>query len=554
MIDYTLRTAITKIQKSITKFLLTKNIIIEDEIDIKIKKIDHIHNWDLSTAFFLTFKEKSSDYAHEFCEGFEIFGILKEVHKPGFINFRLDHQIFFNDIRAIIFCKEKYGSVDLGCKKISIDHTDTNPTGPAHVGHAKLAIAGDVIANFLHWCGADVKREFIVNDMGEQIKVFQKSLDARVAEHLDQKFDLDQNSYIGEYVKKLAIQYIDLNSIDRLKAAMQDNIMQVLKLLKDKMKIKFHKIWYESDLQKEVPNILEELQEYCYYYIPEKPKDYDNDDWVPTKVLAINSGEYKCILQKETQEYTYIASDIIFHKTRAESAQWLIDVFGSDHQLHGEKLKGLMSKIGNPKFNVILCAMVRILQNGQVIKMSKRSGQFLELEQLLEMCDSDALKFEILSRNLSSPITLDIEKINKFNNQNIFYYVQYCYARTCSVQKIATEQELWQEWEHIDFSNLTSYAEINLIKALSQWPIITQNIANDISTIHKIIEYARLLSNYFHEWWHEGTKYTLNRIFTSNQNVTKARLSLVYSTQIVLKTIFKILGVKPLTELSKEKL
>ncbi len=186
MIDYTLRVAISKIKKSIKNFLITKNIKTNTKIEIKTKKNNEL--WDLSTAFFLSFRDFAYTYGYDFCEALDINGISAAVHKQGFINFTLDHKIFFNDLRTIISSKEKYGIVSLEGQTISLDHTDTNPTGPAHAGHAKLAIAGDVISNFLEWCEADIKREFLVNDVGGQINIFQKSLDARVAEYKKQEF------------------------------------------------------------------------------------------------------------------------------------------------------------------------------------------------------------------------------------------------------------------------------------------------------------------------------------------------------------------------------
>ncbi|MDO4730794.1 MAG: arginine--tRNA ligase [Clostridia bacterium] len=471
-----------------------------------------------------------------------------EVVAPGFINFFFGKDIFSDVLLDIINLKENYGKSNFGqAKKINLEFVSANPTGPMHMGNARGGALGDCLASVLQTAGFDVCREFYINDAGNQIDKFAKSLDIRYLQIFlkDKAPALTEDCYQGEDILDLAKAYAEIHS-DKLlllpeserqkqlvEFALPKNISRMQKDL-EKYKI-FYDVWFkESDLHnsgavKEVVDILKA-----------KNLTYEKDGAVWYKATALGFEKDEVLIRKNST-MTYFTADIAYHinKIRDRKFDKCINIWGADHHGHVARLKGAIDAVGlqGDKLDVILMQLVRLVKDGQTVKMSKRTGKAIQLADLLDEVPIDSARFFFNMREAATQMDFDLDLALKQDSQNPVYYVQYAHARIKSIErKIKEEFNDSLTASKSDLYLLDSKEERELIKHLASYTdeIIASAKSYDPT---KITKYVITLATLFHKF------YNAHRVKNSNQSLMRARLLLCSCTAIVLKNVLNMFNI-----------
>jgi len=522
--------------------------ITKSKIDIEISS----NFGHLSTNFALK-QPNPREYAKQILDAITLpEGISATIDGPGFVNFHLANEIFIKCLVEILRIKHNYGTLDLNCK-ISVDHTDPNPTGAVHIGHGRLAVIGDTICRFLSWCGGDVSREYLLNDSGNQIDLLVQSIETRIAQKSGQDVQMPANGYHGEYINEWAEEVMKQKPENLREFALNLSLQEAIRDLK-RINVEFDNIHSEREMQQtEVQSAVDQLKDNIYIGVLPPPKGYDGE-WDTKEITLLRKHDGKdseedIPIKKHNGNWTYTAGDIAFHKRRIDAnAKWLIDVFGSDHHGHGPRLQRVVHLL-NPtvKLDIVFCQIVNLTEHGVHVRMSKRAGKFLSLSEALEKIHPDVFRVSILTKNSDSPLTIDMDILQSSSvTNNPYYYLQYTYVRTRSV--LSKSEGI--EFANADLTLLKEQEEINHISTLLQWPLYVKSIRNNLSNIHYLLSYARKICESFNIWWHAGSSYQIKKIIIpDNKELSKARLSLIYATQIILEIIFSIIGIKPLDSL-----
>lgn len=493
----------------------------------------------------------------------------------GFVNFQLSHTQLTQELGELLTAQSGYGK-PYATGKISVDHTDVNPTGLAHVGHARLATAGDSLYRFLSWCGYQVSREYLLNDCGHQVDMLIESVRARIAEICGQPCTIPADGYHSPYLREVAQKALDGGvSDDKLRGfVLETTTCDVMRDL-GQMGVEFDQIVSEQWLQDSgrVERAVGALGDNVYTGTLPKPKSHTGT-WNPQPltllrmkdggvgdangadtVASTDDAAEDVAVRKSNGAWTYFAGDIAFHKLRIDSgADQLINVFGADHHAHGPKLVRAVKLLSgkNPvPLQFLWVQMVSLKRDGKQLRMSKRAGDYVTLADLVDWLGADVVRVAMLSRNLNSPLEIDIDLLQTMSSDNPYYYMQYAYARTCSVQRMASA-DLDDDYCDADLSLLTEGAELNHIATLLRWPVQAERIAANVSNIQHLVSYARAVSESFHAWWCDGSTHQSRRfVVADNPRLTRARLALVRATQVVLEVVMSLIGIKPLRELSR---
>lgn len=471
-----------------------------------------------------------------------------EIAGPGFINFFLKDEFYAEIIKEILSKKENYGRSDFGKnKKVMVEFVSANPTGPMHMGNARGGALGDCLASVLDIAGYDVYREFYINDAGNQIDKFAMSLDIRYQQIFkgEDSISLPEDSYHGSDIMDLAKEFSLINgdvflNVDektRRKAlvdfALPKNINRMKSDLK-KYRIEYDNWFHESDLHKN-GEILEVLK-----ILKNKGLTYEKDGaiWYKATNFGFSKDE---VLIRNNGTPTYFIADIAYHRNKFYKRNFdlCIDLWGADHHGHVARMKNSMDAIGldGSKLDVLLFQLVRLVKNGEVVKMSKRTGKAIQLSDLLDEVPVDAARFIFNMREANSQMDFDLDMAVKQDNQNPVYYVQYAHARICSIirnldasgitlKKCSTEELL----------NLSSQEEKNLIHHLANYTNEVIDAAKNYDPA-KITRYVIDLATLFHKF------YGSCKVNCENEGLMQARLSLCVCVKIVIKnilTMFKI--------------
>ena len=553
---YSMRALQDKIKLAVESFTTQRTTV--DLVDSS-----HGH---LSTSIALK-QDNPKEFAERLVQKLqEIFSNLDleiNIAPSGFINFIVQKHLLIAGLKEIIIMQEDYGKPMLKAK-ISIDHTDVNPTGMPHAGHARLAVIGDVVCRFLLWCGGNVHRDYLLNDCGNQINALLESVKVRIAQlNGDVNIIIPKDGYHGDYLIKVAQDAInqkisDQNLLEFALNSLNDTIMSDLSALN----VHFDLITAESDLQRhDMDNVIKLLSKEIYYGKLPKPKSHEGE-WDPQDTLLLRryanqQTEEDIPLRKNNGDWTYFAGDTAFHLRRINrGASWLINVFGSDHENQAPKLQRCLDVIcpdqNRPILSFVWCQIVSLVKDGNQIKMSKRAGNYLTLKDLLNELQPDILRVAMLTRSSNSPLTIDVNLFQSMSEDNPYYYLQYAYARTCSVIRMA--EKLYPDilLDHCiaNLDLLDSKEELEHIYKLLRWPTQVERLLSNISTIHQLLIYARMIANSFHVLWSSGSAHQTKKfILPDNLEISRARLALVYATQQTLHSIFNIVGITPLTSL-----
>ena len=471
-----------------------------------------------------------------------------EIADPGFMNFFLSQQFYSNVLKDVFSCGKDYGKSDYGQgKRVLVEFVSANPTGPMHIGNARGGAIGDCLASVLDWAGFSVNREFYVNDAGNQIEKFATSLEVRYLQHYDPSIELPEDAYHGQdivehaenFIKEYGDKYVNADSKERRKAlvdfALPKNIAGLERDL-GRYRITYDKWFRESTLHNDgsVQRVIDALKE--------KGVTYEQDG-----ALWFKASEYgndkDIVLVRANGLPTYIVPDIAYHYNKLVTRGYdkAIDVLGADHHGYVPRMKAALTALGldASRLDCVIMQMVRLVREGETIKLSKRSGKAITLNTLIDEVPLDAARFFFNLREPNSHFDFDLELAAKQSSENPVYYVQYAHARICSIIKKAQEQGVELKTPSDDeLALLNSKEEKDLIRHLS---LLTDEIVSAAKSYDpaKITHYVIELATLFHKF------YNAQRVMLDdNEGLMQARLFLC---KAVKGTIYNILTMLKIT-------
>ena len=488
-----------------------------------------------------------------------------EVAGPGFINFRLADSWYADVLKDVVSEGEDYGRVDVGHgRKLMVEFVSANPTGPMHMGNARGGVLGDALASVLDRAGYKVWREFYVNDAGNQIEKFATSIDARYRQLIlgEEAVALPEDGYHGDDIKELARlfreengdAYLDKPEAERHKAMADFGLQRnIPKMQSDLLRygVSYDKWFFESELHNTgyVRETVQALTDRGYTY------EKDGALWLATsRILAGNlrrAGKTQedidkldlkdDVLCRANGFYTYFAADIAYHRNKLEKRGFdiAVNVWGADHHGHVARLKGALDALGldgEHRLDIVLMQLVKLMSNGQEVRMSKRTGKAISLTNLLDDIPVDSARYFFNSRP-ETPVLFDLELAERQDNENPVYYVQYAHARICTlVSALAAEGHAVPALDAVDASVLTDPSERELIKQLAGLPEEIRLAARDYDP-SRINKYVSELAARFHRF------YTVCRIKDAQPGVLEARLLLADCVRRVIAVSLGIIGV-----------
>ena len=494
--------------------------------------------------------------------------ILKiEVAKPGFLNFFFNKKFWYDFLKTV---DVNFGNnQNLESKKILVEYVSANPTGPLHVGHCRGAVFGDILANLLKFVGHKVVKEYYINDYGNQINQFVKSVYHRILELKNNiPFPGDQGLYPGDYVidiaknilknkKKLNFDNYDL-IFDNFKDLCIEEAMHLIKSDLKKLGIVHDSFVSEKSLVNKnvVEKVLKILKDHDYVYegILEKPKGNEVEDWEPRKQLLFKSTKFgddmDRALKKSDGSWTYFANDVAYHFDKIERKfDLLINVLGADHAGYLKRQVSCVSALSqnNQKIICKVCQLVKLFKSGEQFKMSKRAGDFITASDLINEVGKDSVRFMMIYRSNDSQLDFDFDLVTDQSKENPVFYVQYAYARICSVFRKTAYND--KEQKNTNLNLLTQEIEIDIIKKISEWSKCLELSAFHLEP-HRVPFYLYELASLFHTYWNLGNENdNLKFLNEKNLDLQSSRLFLIKKIQLVLKSGLDILNVNAPTEM-----
>jgi arginyl-tRNA synthetase len=464
------------------------------------------------------------------------------VAPPGFINFTLKSDWLTRQVDAVLASGGAYGNIELGRgKRVQLEFVSVNPTGPLHVGHGRGAILGSTLANVLTCAGHQVEKEYYINDAGNQIDAFRRSLYARYQQAIGKEAEMPTDGYLGDYVVAMAGEIIakegrklrklaEADLITRLGQIGLEKMLDLIKADLELLGVTFD-VWFsEQSLydNKQYQTAMALLKQGGY--IAEK----EGATWFVSTALGEDKDN---VVVRTDGTPTYFASDIAYHYNKFLERKFdsVIDIWGADHMGHVSRMKAVVGALGlDPeRFTVIISQMVTLRRGGEVVKISKRSGDIITLRELVEEVGADACRFFFLSRTADSQMDFDLELAKKQSVDNPVYYVQYAHARIASILRLA--QERGADGTDGDVSLLTTEPELTLIRKMLLLPGIVETIAQTLEP-HHLTYYAQDLATAFHAFYKQC------RVVTDDKAMTSARLKLVKAAKLVLGRTLGLMG------------
>jgi len=484
-----------------------------------------------------------------------------EVAKPGFLNFFFNNHFWYNFLKSTDANFGKDQSSD--SKKILIEYVSANPTGPLHVGHCRGAVFGDILANLLSFVGNKVVKEYYINDYGNQINQFVKSVYFRILEIKNNSlFPNDQDLYPGEYVVDIAKSILKKNKFSNfdnydlifndLKNLCIEEAMNLIKNDLRKLGIVHDNFVSENyivnqNLVEKALNILKE-KNYVYEGVLEKPKGNEIDDWEPRKQILFQSTKFgddtDRALKKSDGTWTYFANDVAYHLNKIERKfDLLINVLGADHAGYLKRQSSCVSALSENKQQIIskVCQLVKLFKSGNQLKMSKRAGDFITASDLISEVGKDSVRFMMIYRSNDSQLDFDFDLVTDHSKENPVFYVQYAHARICSLFR-KNKYEINNE-KTLNLDYLNQEIEIDIIKKIAEWPKCLELSAYHLEP-HRVPFYLYELASLFHTYWNSGNENDNLKILNENQpELQTSRLFLIKKIQLVLKSGLDILNV-----------
>jgi len=499
------------------------------------------------------------------------------VAGPGFINLKLTDAFWRARLADCLKDGIAYGDSPMGQgRKVNVEYVSANPTGPLHVAHARGAVVGDALANLLHKAGYDVTKEYYINDAGAQVDKLGQSTYLRYREALGEKIEsIPEGLYPGEYLKEIGaaiakrdgarwIGKPEADWLPEMRSFAIATLMTEIKTDLDTLGVHIDVYSSERALVEggAVDRAFDDLTKKGLIYQGrlEPPKGKAPDDWEDREQTLFKATQFgdevDRPLKKSDGGWTYFANDIAYHhdKFRRGFAD-MIDIWGADHGGYVKRMKAAVGAITDKKgeLDVKLCQLVRVMKNGELVRMSKRAGTFVTLRDLLDEVGPDVVRFTMLTRKNDAPFDFDLVKANEQSRDNPVWYVQYCHARTRSVMRQATAagiapEDLGDGLAAAPLDRLADAGELALIRLIAQWPrqVEAAAVAHEP---HRVGFYLYDLAAAFHGHWNRGKEDNVRFVVEGDAELTRARLALVQAVGFVIESGLKVFGVTPVDEM-----
>ncbi|MGE7828669.1 arginine--tRNA ligase [Paenibacillus sp. NPDC093718] len=468
-----------------------------------------------------------------------------EIAGPGFINFTLDKGYLYPIVALVEEQGDNYGRIATGeGQKVQMEFVSANPTGSLHLGHARGAAVGDALCNVLDFAGYEVTREYYINDAGNQVVNLIKSLEARYLQELGQDAEMPEDGYHGEDIKGFAKELVaekgdSLLSMDpgeRAAFLRQFGLEKELDKIKrdlNRFRVHFDEWFSETSLYENglVEKSLEELKS--------KGEAYEKDGatWLRTTDYGDDKDR---VLVKNDGTYTYLTPDIAYHRNKYERGyDKILNIWGADHHGYIPRMKAAMEALGNDpdKLIVLIAQMVSLFQDGEKVKMSKRTGKAVTMEDLMDEVGVDAIRYFFTMRSMDSHLDFDMDLAVSTSNENPVFYVQYAHARICSVFRQAEEQGVnLLPLSEVNLSVLTTEHEYDILRKIGELPQEVSLAAENYAP-HRLIRYVYELASLFHSY------YRAERVITEDTDQTQARLALLRAVRTVIANVLRLMGV-----------
>lgn len=467
-----------------------------------------------------------------------------DIAGPGFINFFMDEAYLNDVVETILEEKENYGRTNRGKgQRIQVEFVSMNPTGEPHLGHARGAVFGDVLSNVLDFSGYDVEREYYINDAGNQIDQLAKSIEVRYYEAHGQEMAMPEDGYYGEDIKAIAEEikekegsrWLEVGEAERLSYFREYGLNYQLERIKQILadfRVEFDQWFSESSLYEDgqIEQVLAKLEERGYVY------EEDGATWF--KSTAFGDDKDRVLIKKDGS-YTYLTPDIAYHQNKlARGFDKIINVWGADHHGYIPRISAAIQALGYPeeKLSVSVIQMVNVLEDGEIVRMSKRTGSAITLRELVEDVGVDAVRYFFNMRSNDSQLDFDLNLARSQSNENPVYYVQYAHARICTMLKQAEAKRLATS-EAFDPSLLTTERERDLLRHLASFPEVVAEAA-EREAPYRITQYVFDLASFLHSFYNAEKV-----IDEANLPLTEARIALMKAVKITLGNSLRLIGV-----------
>lgn len=467
-----------------------------------------------------------------------------QIAGPGFINFYMDRSYLVNVLKEIEESGSAYGRSDVGKgTKVNVEFCSANPTGHLHLGHARGSAVGDALCNILEAAGYTVTREYYINDAGNQMNMLALSLEARYFEALGQPADFPEDGYRGQEIIDIAQELVReegdrLLSLEReerltyLREKGKEKLLAKIKADLQKYRVEFD-VWFSESSLYQSEGVQQTIAE-----LKEKGYTYEQDGALWLKSTAFDDDKDR-VLIKQDGSFTYLTPDIAYHRNKLHRGHdRLINIWGADHHGYIPRMKAALSALGYDatKLEVVITQMVKLYQGGELVKMSKRTGKAITLEELLEEVGVDAARYFFVMRSPDTHLDFDMDLAVSKSNENPVYYVQYASARIASVFRQAEEKGIRPSWTNEHLSLLTLEAELDLMQKLGEFAEEVAASAEQLAP-HRIVRYLYDLATQFHSY------YNAHRVITDDLLLSEARLALFKGVRQVLKNGLALIGV-----------
>lgn len=468
-----------------------------------------------------------------------------EIAGPGFINFFMKDDFLGGIVQTILTEKDNYGRTNDGAgKKVQVEFVSVNPTGDLHLGHARGAAFGDVLCNVFDAAGYDVQREYYINDAGNQIDMLAYSIDARYKQALGQDAAMPEDAYHGQDITdigaKLAAEYedslLEKPEAERIKFFRDYGLKYELDKIKadlDEFGVHFDRWFSEMSLYEDgkIDEALAVLKKNGYVY------EKDGATWFRSTEFGDDKDR---VLIKQDETYTYLTPDIAYHKDKLERGfDKVINVWGADHHGYVARMSAAIQALGYPKekLSVSIIQMVNVLEDGEIVRMSKRTGKAVALRELIEDVGVDAVRYFFTMRSNDSQLDFDLDLARSKSNENPVFYVQYAHARICTMLAQAAEKGFAIDQTDVDVALLTSEKETDLLKQLAAFPQVIADAAKREAP-YRITQYVYDLASYLHSF------YNAEKVINEDDRaLTEARIALMRAVRVVIVNALRILGI-----------
>jgi arginyl-tRNA synthetase len=474
-------------------------------------------------------------------------GILarKEIAGPGFLNFTFSARFYYQRLRKLTAGQEADLDLGQGCK-VQVEFASVNPTGPLHVGHGRVAVIGDVLARLHEAVGFEVEREYYVNDAGKQMEILGLSLYARYRELFGGKVDFPEAGYPGDYVKEIAaevkaqrgdefLNQEEAAAIDFFSTYGGDRLLGIIRKQLADFDVRFDSFFSEKALRErnEVLQTIEQIRARGLIY------SQDGAEWF--KSARFGDDKDRTVV-KSDGELTYFASDIAYHRNKFERKfHKLINVWGADHHGYVPRVKAALRGLGydSDRLHIVLVQMVQLTRGGEPVRMGKRTGEFVSLDEVLSEVGRDASRFFFLMRKSDSHLDFDLDLAKRQSSDNPVFYVQYAHARVASIFEQARKNGIdWKrsDLEHVPVERLELNEERELIRTMIQFNDVLEECVRELEP-HRLVFYLLELAGEFHRY------YNRYRVISDDLGLSHARLLLAENVQRTIRRGLEILGV-----------